>query len=231
VESSPATIQFDAAWSDTPFKADTGLKDQTYRVVAPDGSAAKAALVAEGKSKSTAKAKLSAEGTYCLEAIDPQRHWTQVERNGGKKWLLKRRREVKGEKIIRADVYWSKACSYVTVGKAADKMPPPSDDPLMVTPTLHPSRIVANRPVSLIVTRQGKPLAGAVVKVFTRQSKGHEGEQELKTNAQGLCEFVPTEAGPLLLACELEESADDDKDADFRLLQVYLTVCVFEPPN
>ena len=117
VEKAPAWISFDATWSDQPFAAEMGVGEKPVTVVDPAGRSGSPERAFIGKTKSTCESELRQEGTYRLESVDPLTYWTQVEGAGRPQWLKKPKGEVTDKKIMRSDLYWSKAMAYVTVGQ------------------------------------------------------------------------------------------------------------------
>jgi uncharacterized GH25 family protein len=225
VEKAPTWISFDVTWSDRPFEAEEGVNDRPLAVVDPDGrsSAPDRALV--GRTKSTAEAELKREGTYRLESIDPLTFWTQVERDGKSQWLKKPKSEVTGERVTRADLYWSKALAYVTVGKssAATSL---DADPLAISLTTHPNGIAAGKPVEFKVLSYGKPVERAELKVFDSKASGHDPSATIKCDETGVGKLAFESPGRYLVACQLEREAKDDPNADVHSFNVYLTLSV-----
>lgn len=179
-----------------------------------------------GKTKSTAESELTQEGTYRLESIDPLAYWTQVESDNGTQWLKQNKAEVSGKKIVRSDLYWSKAMAYVTIGKSTAVPPQLDSDPLNIVPATHPNEVVVGSPLALSVLSYGKPLAGAEIKVFDSHTAGHEPRQTVTCDDQGNAKLQFESPGLHLLACQLEREVKDDPKADIHSFNVYLTLQV-----
>ena len=185
-EKAPVWISFDATWSDEAFTPDEGVHDRPLFVVDPEGRSSSPDRVFVGKTKSTAEAELTREGTYRIESVDPLTYWSQVEKDGETQWLKKSKTEVTDLKVLRADLYWSEALAYVTVGETKDAPPYPENDPLSIVPGVHPNAIDAGQPVELKVSSYGKPVAGAELKVFDPAASGHDAEISVKCDKNGV---------------------------------------------
>ncbi len=225
-EKAPALVSFDVTWSDQPFAAEAGVGDKPITIVDPEGRSASPDRVFIGKTKSTAEAELTQEGTYRLESIDPLAYWTQIESESGTQWLKQNKAEVSGKKIVRSDLYWSKALAYVTIGKSTAMPPQLESDPLNIVPATHPNEVVAGSPFELSVLSYGKPLAGAAIKVFDSHTARHEPLKTVTCDDQGSAELQFESPGLHLLACQLEREVKDDPKADIHSFNVYLTLQV-----
>jgi uncharacterized GH25 family protein len=225
VEKAPAWISFDATWSDQPFAAEMGVGDKPITVVDPDGRSGSPERAFIGKTKSTCETELTREGTYRLESVDPLTYWTQVEEAGGPKWLKQPKGEVKNKKIMRSDLYWSKAMAYVTVGKSTPPVPLDADS-LSIVPATHPNEIFAGSTLELKVLSYGKPLPNAKIKVYDNNSTGHAPIQTIMCDDQGKGTIELKSAGLYLFSSQLEREVKDDPKADIHSFNVYLTLQV-----
>lgn len=225
-EKAPVWISFDVTWSDQPFTAERGIGDQPLWVIASDGRREAPRHVFIGKTKSVAEVELKKEGTYCLEAVDPLKYWTQIEKNGTQQWLEKSKDEVTNEKIIRADLYWSKALAYVTVGEPSDLPPPDDADPLCIVLNDHPSQLKVGTESELRVLSFGKPLPDAEIKIFSTDSSGHDPKQTIQCDSQGTAKLKLKLPGRYLLACSVERQVGDDPKADIHSFNMYLTLII-----
>jgi uncharacterized GH25 family protein len=222
-DAAPVWISFDVSWSDRPFEAEEGVNDRPLVIVSPAGRSFQPARSFVGKTKSTAEIECKETGTFRLESIDPLTYWTQIEKDGRPQWLKKSKNEVTGEKITRADLYWSKALAYVSVGKST--APSSLDgDPLAIVPTTHPNEIDSGQSVEFKVLSYGTPVANAEIKVFDSKASGHDPTATIKCNDAGIGQFEFTSAGRYLVACQLEREVKDDPKADIHSFNVYLTL-------
>ena len=185
VEKPPAWISFDVTWSDQPFEPDMGVNDRPITVIDPEGRSSSPDRTFIGKTKSTAEAELTQEGTYRLESVDPLAYWTQVEKEGQPQWLKQPRGELNDQKITRSDLYWSKALAYVTVGKSSSQPRQSEGDPLSLVLAAHPNEITAESLVELKVLSYGKPVDRAEIKVFDINSTGHTPAKTITCDDQG----------------------------------------------
>jgi uncharacterized GH25 family protein len=226
-EKTPAWVSFDVTWSDRAFTAEQGVGEQPLIVIDPQGERRTPPQVFVGKTKTTAEIELTKPGTYRLESVDPPTYWTRVAAEGGKeRWLKRPKNEVQGERIIRSDLYYSKAVAYVTVGDPSELPASDDKDPLDIMPLSRPARLVAGDPLELRVVSYGKPVASANIKVFGPASTGHEPSQSLQCDASGVATTQCGEPGKYLFVCELERKAADDPKADIHSFNVYLTLNV-----
>jgi uncharacterized GH25 family protein len=225
VEKPPSWISFDATWSDQPFTAEMGVGDKPVTVVDPAGRSGSPERAFVGKTKSTCESELRQEGTYRLESVDPLTYWTQVEGASGPQWLKKTKGEVTDKKIMRSDLYWSKAMAYVTVGKST--LPAPLDaDPLSIVPATHPNEIFVGSTLGLNVLSYGKPLPKATIKVYDTSATGHAPINTLQCDDKGEASIELKSAGLYLFSCQLEHEVKDDPKADIHSFNVYLTLQV-----
>jgi uncharacterized GH25 family protein len=222
----PVWISFDVTWSDHPFFAETGVGDQPITLTNPDGKRVAPSRIFIGKTKSTAEAELTSEGTYRLEAVDELTYWTRIEKDGREQWIKKPKNEVTGEKITRADLYWAKALAYVVVGKGSPLLSQDAGDPLEIRPTVPPNEIFVGSPCALAVSSFGKPAAGAEVKVYDSHSTGHDPLKSITCDDQGVATFQPESAGMYLFSCELEQKQANDPKADVHSFNFYLTLLI-----
>lgn len=226
-EKPPAVVSFDVTWSDTPFAAEAAVGDRPITVVDPEGRRSSPDRIFIGKTKSTAEAELSQEGTYRLESVDPLTYWTQIDKDGQSQWLKQSKAEATADqKVTRSDLYWSKAMAYVTVGKGAAMPPQLEADPLNIVPATDPNEIVAGAKLKLKVLSYGKPVAKADVKVFDTTANGHTPVATIKCNEEGEGEFDLKSPGLHLFSCQLEKEVKDDPKADIHSFNVYLTLFV-----
>jgi hypothetical protein len=222
----PVWISFDVTWSDQPFAAESGVGDKPIMVVDPEGRSSSPGRVLVGKTKSTAESELTREGTYRIESVDPLAYWTQIDKDGQPQWLKKPKNEVADQKIMRSDLYWSKALAYVTLGKSAAPPPSVGDDPLAIVPGVHPNEIVAGSDVEFNVLSYGKPVERAEIKVFDSNSNGHTPAKTVTCDDSGVGKLKFEAPGRYLLACQLEREVEGDPKADIHSFNVYLTLMV-----
>jgi hypothetical protein len=152
-------------------------------------------------------------------------YWTQIERDGKSQWLKKPKNEVTGEKVTRADLYWSKALAYVTVGKSTAATPLEAD-PLAISLNTHPNEIAAGKPIEFKVLSYGKPVERAELKVFDSKASGHDPSAMIQCDETGAGKFEFGSPGRYLIVSQLEREAKDDLQADIHSFNVYLTLSV-----
>jgi hypothetical protein len=225
-EKGPVWLSFDVTWSDQPFAAEAGVGERPLWVVEPSGKRAAPPHVFVGKTKSVAEVELTQPGTYRLESVDPVSYWTRIEEDGKERWIAKPKNEVTGAKITRSDLYWSKAVAYVTLGEPTEIPPPDDAEPLAIRTDSHPNQIRAGQPLELRVLSYGKPLGKAKIKVFSPDSAGHDPEQEIACDENGIAAFEAGSPGRYLLSCESEREVADDPKADIHSFNFYLTLQV-----
>jgi uncharacterized GH25 family protein len=227
VEKGPAWVSVDVTWGDQPFTAGEGVGEQAIVVVGPDG-ARSAATGFVGKTKSTAEVELTAPGTYRFESVDAPAYWTQIDADGKEQWIKKPKSQVTGSKITRADLYYSEAVAYVTVGSPSELPAAGKDDPLEITLKTHPARITAGEPAELAVVSYGKPVGKARVNVFGPTTAGHDPEQSVDCDERGVATVRLAKGGRHLLTCDLERAVTDDPRADMHSFHAYVTIFVNE---
>jgi hypothetical protein len=226
VEKPPVWISFDVTWSDQPFEADEGAGNKPITVIDPEGRSSTPDRIFVGKTKSTAEWEMTQEGTYRLESVDPLAYWTQIEKDGKPQWLKQSKDQAGDQKITRADLYWSKALAYVTVGKARTMPPQREGEPLNIVLATHPNDITSPSAVELKVLSYGKPVERAEIKVFGSDSDGDTPTKTITCDEQGVGKIEFEAPGRYLLACQLEREVKDDPKADIHSFNVYLTLMV-----
>jgi uncharacterized GH25 family protein len=225
-ENAPAWVSFDVTWGDHPFTAEEGVGEQPLWIVDSAGGRTAPDQVLIGKTKTAAEVELTKPGTYRIEAVDPPNYWTQLEVDGKQQWIQKPKNEAPAGKVTRSDLYYSKAATYVTLGEPTDLPPPAEKEPLDVVPKTHPARVRAGESLALAVLSYGKPAADARINIFGPAAAGHDPDQVIKCDEQGLALFRPDVPGRHLLACDMERPVANDPKADIYSFHVYLTLWV-----
>ncbi|MCC6492746.1 MAG: DUF4198 domain-containing protein [Pirellulales bacterium] len=224
VAKGPVWISFDVTWSDSPFSAEQGVGDQPLSIIDPAGERLAPHQVFVGKTKSTAEVELTRPGTYRLESTDPPAYWTRVEVDGQQLWRKKPRDEIRGEKVVRSDLYFSQAWAYVTLGEPSPLPPPDEKQPLEIIPGSHPAELYQGERLKLRTFSFGKPASRAKVSVFGPASNGHDPTRVLECDESGLAEFRLDDVGTHLFVCELEVETPDDPKAAIHSFNAYLTL-------
>jgi hypothetical protein len=222
----PVWVSFDVTWSDQPFTADQGAADQALWIVDPQGRRSAPPEAFAGKTKTTAEAELTAPGTYRLEAVDPPTYWTRLEVNGKEQWHKVPKSEAPAGKITRSDLYYSKAVAYVTVGKPSPLSAPDKKEPMDIQPQTHPSLLATGEEVALRTLLYSQPAGDAQIKVFGPSASGHDPDETIDCDDQGVAKFRPSAPGRYLVSCEMERTAKDDPKADIHSFNVFLTLWV-----
>jgi uncharacterized GH25 family protein len=227
-DAAPAWVSFDVSWSDQPFTAGQGVGEQLLTIVGPDGNRSTPTAVFAGKTKTTAEFELTKAGTYRLEAADAPTYWTRIDAGGKEQWIKKPKTEVSSGKITRADFYYSEAIAYVTVGSTSELPTPDVKDPLEIALKTHPARITAGEEIELQVLSYGKPVENARINLFGPTTAGHDPEQMIDANKDGVARLKFAGPGRRLLSCDMERPVKDDPKTDMHSFHAYLTLSVAE---
>ena len=223
----PVWLSFDVTWGDHLFvagQAGSGLNE--LRVVGYDGHDITLANRFVGKTKIVGEVQLTREGTYRVEASAPATYWSRIVTSEGEKWLRKSKDQVRGSEIARADLYWSKAVVFVTVGKPSDVARRSGEDPLELELLEHPNQLTAGMIIKLRALSQGEAVSGQEIKVFAEAADSHKPMLAGMSDKQGLCELKLDEPGRYLLVAQQETTVKDDPKADIFSYNFYLLINV-----
>ena len=222
---SPVWLSFDVSWSDHLFHAGhTGSSLNELQVIGSDGESLTLAGKFEGKTKIVGEVELTREGTYRIEASAPPTYWTRVATDQGEKWLRKSKDQVQGAKVVRADLYWSKAVTFVTVGKRSKTPSSAGKDPLELELLDNPADWNRGQKFRLRVLAQGKAVAEQAVKVFAEGADSHEPMLVSTSDQQGVCVLKLDKPGKYLFVAQQETAAKDDPKTDLYSYNFYLLV-------
>ena len=223
----PVWLSFDATWGDDLFAAGhsgSGLND--LRVIGPSNRDIALANEFVGETKVIGEVELNVEGTYRIEASSPATYWTRVASAEGEKWYRKSKDQVQGEKITRADLYWSKAVVFVTVGARSAVMMRSEKDPLELELLHHPSDLTVGKTIQMRVLSKGKVVANQAIRVYVEGTHGHEPKFVRNSDQEGVCALRLNHPGRYLLVVQQDRAAVDDPKTDTHSLNFYLLINV-----
>lgn len=225
-------LSFDVTASHGTFVFDKPAGSETAQVVMPDGRKERPDFVLRGKRRSVFDFYFSAQGTHKVQINNQVGYLTSFK--AGHRDTPKRLRANKVEREallpkaprdVLTTMTYTRAESYITVGKPSEKAFELEGKYLELLPITHPSDIVAQGPVRLQFYFNGEAQAGVKVDI-TREGtlyRNHQEQIEVISDAQGFIMFTPDVAGRYLLKAQHVGDLLDNPLADRMSANVHLT--------
>jgi len=225
-------LSFDVTASHGTFVFDKPAGSQNASIIMPDGRSEYPNFTLTGKRRSMFDFFFVEQGTHKVTVNNPMEYYTEYK--AGKretlKWLEANKADrdkllPKQARDIATRIYFTRAESYITVGKPSLEALKIEGKLLELLPITHPSDIVEGEPVKMQFYFEGEQQAGVEVEI-TREGtlyRNHQQQIDLVSDAQGFISFVPEHAGRYILKAKLEESLKDNALADESRSMVHLT--------
>ncbi|MGJ8581275.1 MAG: DUF4198 domain-containing protein [Psychromonas sp.] len=225
-------LTFDVTASHGTFVLDKPAGAENARIVMPDGRQERPDAVLRGKRRSVFDFHFTEEGTHRVQVTNSPSYVTHYK--AGKRDTQKRLRASKVERIallpegareVSSTLNYTRAETYITVGKPSEKPFPLEGTYLELLPETNPADIVATEPVRFQLFFNGKPQVGVKAEI-TRDGTLYRNQQEqidVVTDEQGFIEFTPEVAGRYLLKATHQAPIADNPLADNMNVSVHLT--------
>ena len=225
-------LTFDVTASHGTFVMDKPAGSETAQIIMPDGRQERPDFVLRGKRRSVFDFFFSEEGTHRVQINNVPGYVTHYK--AGKRDTVKRIRANKVERSnllpetsrdISTTVMFTRAETYITVGKPSDKAFPLEGKFLELQPITKPADIVATEPVRFQFFFNGKAQAGVKAEI-TRDGTLYRNQQDqidVVSDEQGFIEFTPEIAGRYILKASHTDKLADSPLADKMNASVHLT--------
>ncbi|MEG3755913.1 DUF4198 domain-containing protein [Psychromonas arctica] len=225
-------LTFDVTASHGTFVLDKPAGAENARIVMPDGRQERPDAILRGKRRSVFDFHFTEEGTHRVQINNFPSYVTQYK--AGKRDTRKRLRASKverdallpeGARDVVSTLNYTRAETYITVGKPSDKPFPLEGKYLELQPETNPADIVATEPVRFQLFFNGKAQAGVKAEI-TRDGTLYRNQQEqidVVSDEQGFIEFTPEVAGRYLLKASHKAPIANNPLADNMNVAVHLT--------
>ncbi|PSX12353.1 DUF4198 domain-containing protein [Photobacterium angustum] len=225
-------ISFDVSASHSTFNFDKAPDSETARVMMPDGRELEPNNVTRGQRRSIFDFYFSEEGTHKVHVNQHPKYYTRYQ--AGHRDTLKtveankaNRNQLLPDRArnVYTEVNYTRAESYITVGKPSTKVMEISGEYLEMVPLTHPADIVEGQPVTLQFFFYGKPQAGVKIDI-TREGTMYRNRQEqinLVSDKDGKITFTPYIAGRYLLKSNYIGNINNNSMYDKANVSVHFT--------
>lgn len=225
-------LTFDVTASHGTFVFDKPAGSEQVFVIMPDGRSERPNFVIRGKRRSMFDFFFVEEGTHKVAINNEPSYYTQYKagRRDTVKW-------VRANKAERADVLpektrdvvtqlsYTRAESYITVGKPTEKALEIEGKLLELKPLTHPSDIIEGEAVTFQFFFDGKPQQGVTAEI-TREGtlyRNHQEQIDVVSDKDGKITFTPDVAGRYLMKANYKGVLNNHPLADKTSANVHLT--------
>ncbi|MCA2442104.1 MULTISPECIES: DUF4198 domain-containing protein, partial [Vibrio] len=225
-------LTFDVTASHGTFVFDKPAGSEQAFVIMPDGRSERPNFVIRGKRRSMFDFFFVEEGTHKVAINNEPSYYTQYKagRRDTVKW-------VRANKAERADVLpektrdvvtqlsYTRAESYITVGKPTEKALEIEGKLLELKPLTHPSDIIEGEAVTFQFFFDGKPQQGVTAEI-TREGtlyRNHQEQIDVVSDKDGKITFTPDVAGRYLMKSNYKGELNNHPLADKTSANVHLT--------
>lgn len=225
-------LTFDVTASHGTFVFDKPAGSESAQVTMPDGRLERPNFVLRGKRRSVFDFYFVEQGTHKVAVNNVPSYYTQYK--AGRRDTVKNIAANKAERAallpkksrdVSTQLNFTRAESYVTVGKPSTKALQMDGQYLEMLALTHPSDIVEGQPVSLQFYFYGKPQQGVSAEV-TREGtlyRNHQEQLDLLSDAEGKIVFTPTEAGRYVIKANYKGDLSNNALADKANVNVHFT--------
>ncbi|MDX1303514.1 DUF4198 domain-containing protein [Photobacterium sp.] len=225
-------LTFDVTASHGTFVFDKPAGSESAVVVMPDGRKERPNFVIRGKRRSIFDFYFEEEGTHKVEINNVPSYYTQYKagRRDTVKWMKasKAEREVllpEKSRDVVTQLGFTRAESYVTVGKPTGKAMEIEGKYLELLPVTHPSDIVEGDEVSFQFYYNGQPQQGVTAEI-TREGtlyRNHQQQIDVVSDENGVVTFTPDTAGRWLMKANYKGELPNNPLADIASVNVHFT--------
>ncbi|EIC5073173.1 DUF4198 domain-containing protein [Vibrio parahaemolyticus] len=225
-------LTFDVTASHGTFVFDKPAGSEQAFVIMPDGRSERPNFVIRGKRRSMFDFFFVEEGTHKVAINNEPSYYTQYKagRRDTVKW-------VRANKAERADVLpektrdvvtqlsYTRAESYITVGKPTEKALEIEGKLLELKPLTHPSDIIEGEAVTFQFFFDGKLQQGVTAEI-TREGtlyRNHQEQIDVVSDKDGKITFTPDVAGRYLMKANYKGELNNHPLADKTSANVHLT--------
>lgn len=225
-------LTFDVTASHGTFVFDKPAGSDFAYVIMPDGRSERPNFVVRGKRRSMFDFYFAEQGTHKVGVNNVPTYYTEYK--AGRRDTVKRVAANKAERNalvpkksrdLSTQLNFTRAESYVTVGKPTIKALAMDGKYLEMLPLTHPSDIVEGDVVNLQFYFYGVPQQGVTAEV-TREGTLYRNQQEqldLVSDKDGKISFTPTVAGRYLIKANFKGDLVNNEMADKANVNVHFT--------
>ncbi|MCD9475256.1 DUF4198 domain-containing protein [Photobacterium phosphoreum] len=225
-------LSFDVTASHGTFIYDKPASTETAEVIMPDGRAERPNFTIRGKRRAIFDFYFEEEGTHKIQINQTPEYFTQYKagRRDTVKWIAANKVErdavlpAKSRDVV-TQVGYTRAETYVTVGKPSIKAMEITGKYLELLPITHPADIVEGEPVTFQFYFNGKPQAGVVAEV-TREGtlyRNHQEQIDVVSDAEGKVSFTPATAGRYIMKANYRGEIANNPMVDTANVNVHIT--------
>ncbi|MEZ8195767.1 DUF4198 domain-containing protein [Vibrio cortegadensis] len=225
-------LTFDVTASHGTFVFDKPAGSESAQVIMPDGRKERPNFVIRGKRRSIFDFYFEEQGTHKVQINNTPTYYTQYKagRRDTVKWLKASKAErdqLLPEKArdVSTQLSFTRAESYITVGKPSSSVFEIEGKLLEMKPTTHPADIVAGEDVEFQFFYNGQPQADVVAEI-TREGtlyRNHQEQIDVISDEQGRITFNPNVAGRYVMKANYKGELIDNVMAEKTSTNVHLT--------
>lgn len=225
-------LTFDVTASHGTFVFDKPAGSETGQIVMPDGRIQYPSYVTKGKRRSVFDFYFEEEGTHKVRVNNVPSYYTQYKagRRDTVKWVKAHKAErdevlPKKSRDVITQISYTRAETYVTVGKPTERAFEIEGKYLELVPVTHPADIVEGEEVSFQFFFNGEPQQGVTAEI-TREGtlyRNHQEQIDVVSDEQGMVSFVPEHAGRWLMKANYKGDLENNALADRASVNVHLT--------
>ncbi|UPR58505.1 DUF4198 domain-containing protein [Vibrio sp. ED004] len=225
-------LTFDVTASHGTFVFDKPAGSENANVIMPDGRSERPNFVIRGKRRSIFDFYFEEEGTHKVAINNQPSYYTQYKagRRDTVKWIKANKAErdsVLPEKSrdVVTQISFTRAESYITVGKPTDSVFKIEGKLLEMKPVTHPSDIVEGEPVTFQFFYNGE-IQKDVKAEITREGtlyRNHQEQIDVVSDENGEITFTPDVAGRYVMKANYKGELINNPLADKASANVHLT--------
>ena len=225
-------LTFDVTASHGTFVFDKPAGSDKAFVIMPDGRNERPNFVVKGKRRSMFDFYFEEEGTHKVAINNEPTYWTQYKagRRDTVKWIKATKAErdallPEKSRDVVTQVGFTRAESYITVGKPTDSVFKIEGKLLEMKPVTHPSDIVEGEPVTFQFFYNGE-IQKDVKAEITREGtlyRNHQEQIDVVSDENGEITFTPDVAGRYVMKANYKGELIDNPLADKASANVHLT--------
>ncbi|EGU43364.1 DUF4198 domain-containing protein [Vibrio splendidus] len=225
-------LTFDVTASHGTFVFDKPAGSENANVIMPDGRSERPNFVIRGKRRSIFDFYFEEEGTHKVAINNYPSYYTQYKagRRDTVKWVKANKAErdsVLPEKArdVVTQISFTRAESYITVGKPSDSVFKIEGKLLEMKPITHPSDIIEGEPVTFQFFYNGEVQKGVTAEI-TREGtlyRNHQEQIDVVSDENGEITFTPDVAGRYVMKANYKGELIDNPLADKASANVHLT--------
>ncbi|WP_100752813.1 DUF4198 domain-containing protein [Vibrio salilacus] len=225
-------LTFDVTASHGTFVFDKPAGSEQAFVMMPDGRSERPNFVVRGKRRSMFDFYFVEEGTHKVAINNQPSYYTQYKagRRDTVKWAKASKVERGGvipeqARDVVTQLSYTRAESYITVGKPTEKVLEIEGKLLEMKPLTHPSDIIEGEAVTFQFFFNGQPQSGVTAEITREgtQYRNHQEQIDVVSDNDGKVTFTPDLAGRYLMKANYKGELKNDPLADKVSVNVHLT--------